>query len=119
MNGWLAGCAVLASLAGLHAWACAVPTRAWGDGNPASAVARRGALAVVVLTLAMQGVAAVAAVGPAAATAFVPTSWMAMGWGLTLAMNQWPQGSRRWAGRLGMAGVAGCALGLAAKLLHA
>ncbi len=117
MNAWLAGCAALAALAGLQAWAHAVPTRAWGDGA-ASAAARRRALAAVVLTLALQGAATGAAFGPAAAAACIPASWMVMGWGLTLAMNQWPHGSRRWAGRLGMAGIAGGVLGLVAKMLQ-
>lgn len=117
MNAWLAGCAALAALAGLQAWAHAVPTRAWGDGA-ANAAARRRAAAAVVLTLALQGAATVAALGPVGAAAFVPASWMVMGWGFTLAMNQWPHGSRRWAGRLGMAGAAGCILGLAAKVLQ-
>ncbi len=96
MNAWLTGCAMLASLAGLHAWARAVPTRAWGDGA-ASATTRRGAVVMLVLTLALQVAATVAAFGPAAATALVPASWMVTGWGFTLAMNQWPHGSRRWA----------------------
>jgi len=117
MNAWLAGCAVLAALAGLRAWAHAVPTRAWGDGA-ANAAARRRAMAAVVLTLALQGAASGATLGPAGATAFVPASWMVMGWGFTLAMNQWPHGSRRWAGRLGMAGIAGGILGVAAKVLQ-
>ncbi|WCM94196.1 hypothetical protein M5C99_05560 [Acidovorax sp. NCPPB 2350] len=117
MNELLGASAALASLAALCQWARAVPTRAWGDGE-GSPRARHGALAVALFTLALQGTAAVAAAGPAAGLALVPAAWMALGWSLTLAMNQWPEGSLRWARRLGAAGILGCVLGLAAQALR-
>ncbi|MDA8522273.1 hypothetical protein [Acidovorax sp. NCPPB 4044] len=116
MNEWLSGCAALASLAALGRWARAVPTRAWGEGAGTPRT-RRAALAAVLATLALQVTAAAMAAGPAAAAALVPAAWMVLGWGLTLAMNQWPQGSLRWALRLGDAGLLGCALGIGAALL--
>ncbi len=116
MNAFLLGSAVLASLAGLCLWARAVPTRAWGDGA-GSASQRRGTLAAVCLVLALQGTSAGMAAGAAAAAALVPAAWMVAGWGLTQAMNQWPEHSLRWARWLGTAGLLGCASGLAVRAI--
>ncbi|BFO57168.1 hypothetical protein [Acidovorax sacchari] len=116
MNAFLVGCAVLASLAGLCLWARAVPTRAWGDGA-GSHRQRRGTLAAICLVLTLQGMAAGVAAGAASAAALVPAAWMVAGWGLTLAMNQWPEHCLRWARRLGAAGLLGCAGGLAVRAI--
>lgn len=106
----LAGSAVLASLLPLAWWARAVPTRAWGDAG----MGTRTAWAAAFAGLALQGVAASRALGTAGGLALVASAWMAMGWLLVLAMNQWPAASRRAALALGAAGMAGCALGVAA-----
>lgn len=100
--------AALASLIGLHHWARAVPTRAWGDGTPG----RARAWAIALGTLVLQGMAAVAAAGPTAGVALVIAAWMAMGWLLVLAMNLWPEAALRWAQRLGVLGGAGCVVAL-------
>ncbi len=104
-------CATAACLWALVHWARAVPTRAWGDG-PADGRGRQGAWAFALATLALQGATATAAAGLAAGVGIALASWMVPGWALVLAMNQWPQGSLRWARRLGMAGWAGCVLSL-------
>ena len=83
--------AALASLIGLTRWAQAVPTRAWGDGSTTAQ-----AWAVVLGTLALQTVAAIAAAGPTAGVALVIAAWMALGWLLVLAMNLRPQAALRW-----------------------
>lgn len=106
----LAGCAVLASLLPLAAWAHAVPTRAWGD----AAMGRRAAWAIALGSLVLQAAAAGIALGVAGGMALVASAWMALGWPLVLAMNQWPAASRRVALALGLGGLAGCALGLVA-----
>ncbi|AVS89575.1 hypothetical protein C8238_16165 [Paracidovorax avenae] len=116
MNAFLLGSAVLASLAGLCLWARAVPTRAWGDGA-GSHLQRRGTLAAVCLVLALQGMSAGVAAGAAAAAALVPAAWMVAGWGLTLAMNQWPEHSLRRARWLGAVGLLGCVSGLAVRTI--
>ena len=111
MNAELVGAsAALASLLGLSHWAQAVSTRAWGDGVQGAARVR--ARAVVLATLALQIVAAVAAAGPAAGVALVLAAWMALGWLLVLGMNQWPTAARRWAMRLGALGCSGCLMAL-------
>lgn len=106
----LAGCAVLASLLPLAWWARAVQTRAWGG----AAMDPRAAWAAALISLALQGVAASRALGTAGGLALVVSAWMALGWLLALAMNQWPKASRRAALALGAAGMAGCALGMVA-----
>lgn len=108
----LAGCAVLASLLPLVAWAHAVPTRAWGD----AAMGRRAAWAIALASLVLQAAAADIALGAAGAVALVASAWMALGWLLVLAMNQWPAASRRVALALGLGGLGGCGLGLATAL---
>jgi hypothetical protein len=67
---------------------------------------------VVLGTLLLQTAAATVAVGWAAGIALVLAAWMALGWLLVLAMNQWPQASLRWAPRLGSAGGCVCVLAL-------
>lgn len=111
----IGACAALASLIGLTHWAQAVPTRAWGDGSKA----RAQAWAVVLGTLALQTVAAIAAAGPTAGVALVVAAWMALGWLLVLAMNLWPQAAQRWAPRLGALGGAGCVVALGWLLVRA
>ena len=111
----IGACAALASLIGLSHWARSVPTRAWGDGTPDRIRAR----AVVLGTLALQTVAAVAAAGPTAGVALVIAAWMALGWLLVLAMNLWPQAAQRWAPRLGALGGAGCVVALGWLLVRA
>lgn len=106
--------AALASLIGLTRWAQAVPTRAWGDGS----TGRAQAWAVVLGTLALQTVAAIAAAGPTAGVALVIAAWMALGWLLVLAMNLWPAAALRWAQRLGVLGSTGCAVALGWVLLR-
>nr|WP_145552764.1 hypothetical protein [Variovorax boronicumulans] len=108
----LAGCAVLASLLPLAAWAQAVPTRAWGD----AAMGRRASWAIALASLALQAAAADIALGAAGAVALVVSAWMALGWLLVLGMNQWPAASRRVALALGLGGLAGCGLGIARAL---
>ncbi len=115
MNELVSASVALASLLALALWARAAPTRAWGDGAPAS---HRRAWAVVLGTVALQSMAAIAAAGIAAGLALVLASWMLLGWLLVLSMNQWPAGTLRWAPRLGAAGCAGCALALAWALLQ-
>lgn len=115
MNELFSASAALASLRGLAFWAGAVPTRAWGDGAPAS---HRRAGVVVLGTLALQSATAVAATGLAAGLVLVLAAWMVLGWLLVLAMNQWPAASRRWARRLGAAGCVGCVLALAWPFLR-
>ena len=107
--------AALASLIGLTLWARAVPTRAWGDGS----TGRAQAWAVALGTLALQTMAAITAAGPTAGVALVIAAWMALGWLLVLAMNQWPASSLRWGHRLGALGGTGCLLALAWQLLRA
>ncbi len=108
-------CAAAACLLALVHWARAITTRAWGDAA-ASAPMQRRAWGLALTTLALQTAAATAAVGLAAGVAIALASWMVLGWGMVLAMNQWPQGCLRWARRIGTMGWAGCALGL---LMHA
>ncbi len=108
-------CAAAACLLALVHWARANSTRAWGDAL-ASPSAQRKAWGLALLTLALQTTAATVAAGLAAGIAITLASWMVLGWGLVLAMNQWPQASLRWARRIGLAGWVGCALGL---LVHA
>lgn len=108
----LAGCAALAPLLPLALWARAVQTRAWGN----AVVGPRAAWAAALASLALQGAAASRALGAAGGMALVTSAWMALGWLLVLAMNQWPEGSRRAALALGAAGMAGCALGMVASL---
>lgn len=115
MNEFASASVALASLLALTLWARTTPTRAWGDGAPAS---HRRAWAVVLGIVALQGMAAVAATGIAAGLALVLAAWMLLGWLLVLSMNQWPAGTLRWAPRLGAAGCAGCALALAWALLQ-
>ena len=119
MTELIAACAALASLMALTSWARAVPTRAWGHGAGNAGQAPPTPLrawAVALTTLVLQALAATTASGLAAGLALVVASWMVLGWGLVLAMNQWPEGSLRWARRIGVAGWAGCILGL---LIHA
>lgn len=112
MSGALAlACAAAACLLALVHWAQATPTRAWGDAA-ASASTQRRAWGLALATLALQCAAATMAAGLAAGVAIALASWMVLGWGLVLAMNQWPEASLRWARRIGLAGWAGCALGL-------
>ncbi|CAN7174352.1 hypothetical protein LJR118_000340 [Acidovorax sp. LjRoot118] len=108
-------CAAAACLLALVHWAQAMPTRAWGDA-PAGAPTQRRAWGLALATLALQCAAATMAAGLAAGVAIALASWMVLGWGLVLAMNQWPEGSLRWARRIGAVGWAGCVLGL---LIHA
>ena len=108
-------CAAAACLLALVHWAQATDTRAWGDAL-AGPQARRKAGALALATLALQCAAATVTAGIAAGIAIAVASWMVLGWALVLAMNQWPQASLRWARRIGIAGWAGCALGL---LVHA
>lgn len=108
----LAGCAVLASLLPLAAWAHAVPTRAWGDAG----MGPYAAWAIALASLVLQAVAAGHALGSAGGMALVASAWMGLGWLLVLAMNQWPAPTRRVALALGLGGLAGCGLGLAAAL---
>ncbi|WP_235516162.1 hypothetical protein [Acidovorax sp. Root219] len=108
-------CTAAACLLALVHWAQATATRAWGDvlaGPPT----QRKAWGLALATLALQASAATMAAGPAAGIAIALASWMVLGWGLVLAMNQWPKGSLRWARRIGAVGWAGCVLGL---LIHA
>lgn len=107
--------AALASLVGLSHWARSVPTRAGGDGTPD----RIRAWAIALGTMVLQGMAAVTAAGPTAGVALVIAAWMALGWLLVLAMNQWPASSLRWGHRLGALGGTGCLLALAWQLLRA
>ena len=109
-------CATAACLLALVRWARAVSTRAWGDGVPGER-GQQGAWVFALATLALQGATATVAAGPAAGVTIALASWMVLGWALVLAMNQWPQGSLRWARRAGIAGWAGCVLGLAAHAL--
>ena len=112
MNEELMGAsAVLASLMALTHWAQAASTRAWGEGAQGPARLRAGA--VVLATLALQTLTAMAAAGPAAGAALVLAAWMGLGWLLVLGMNQWPQAARRWAMRLGGLGCAGCGVAVA------
>lgn len=113
MNEFASASVALASLLALTLWARTTPTRAWGEGAPAS---HRRAWAVALGTVALQGMAATA--GIAAGLALVLASWMLLGWLLVLSMNQWPAGTLRWAPRLGAIGCAGCALALAWALLQ-
>lgn len=114
MNELASASAALASLIGLTCWARAVPTRAWGDGAlTPSRAARLRTWAVVLATVALQSLVAIAAAGPAAGLALVAAAWMVLGWLLVLAMNQWPTDSLPWARRLGVLGGAGCVLALA------
>ncbi|MFN9475263.1 hypothetical protein [Acidovorax sp.] len=108
-------CAAAACLLALVRWAQATDTRAWGDA-PAGPQAQRKAWGLALATLALQCAAATVATGIAAGVAIAVASWMVLGWGLVLAMNLWPEGCLRWARRIGIAGWAGCALGL---LIHA
>lgn len=110
MNELLSASAALASLIGLTCWARAVPTRAWGDG---AAWTRGRAWAAVLATVALQSFAATVAAGLAGGLALVAAAWMALGWLLVLAMNQWPAVTLAWAQRLGALGAAGCVLALA------
>ena len=105
----LALCAVLASLYPVALWARATATRAWGDAT----VGLTPALAAAAGALALQCGAAIAAQGPAGGVALVVAGWMGLGWLQVLAMNQWPRATLRAAQALGMAGLGGCALGLA------
>ena len=119
MNELISASAALASLIGLSCWARAVPTRAWGDGAlTTSRAALPRAWAVVLATVALQSIAAVAAAGLTAGLALVVAAWMVLGWLLVLAMNQWPATSLPWARRLGMLGGAGCVLALAWQCLQ-
>ncbi|MDA8448337.1 hypothetical protein M4R23_01200 [Acidovorax sp. GBBC 3332] len=93
-----------------------MPTRAWGDGA-GSHLQRCSTLAALCLVLVLQGMSAGVAAGAAAGAALVPAAWMVAGWGMTLAMNQWPEHSLRWARRLGAAGLLGCAGGLAVRTI--
>lgn len=104
-------CATAACLLALVHWAQAVSTRAWGEGRPGGP-AQWAAWAFALATLALQGATATVAAGPAAGVGIALASWMVVGWALVLSMNQWPQGSLRWARRLGAAGWAGCVLSL-------
>lgn len=115
MNELASASVALASLLALALWARTAPTRAWGDGAPASP---RHTWAVVLGTVALQAMAAVAVAGIAAGLALVLASWMLMGWLLVLSMNQWPADTLRWAPRLGAAGCVGCALALAWTVLQ-
>lgn len=115
MNEFASTSVALASLLALALWARMAPTRAWGDGAPAS---HRRAWAVALGTVALQGTAATAAAGIVAGLALVLASWMLLGWLLVLSMNLWPAATLRWAPRLGAAGCAGCALALAWALLQ-
>jgi len=105
----LALCAVLASLYPLAIWGRASDTRAWGDATFSRARARIASAGA----LALQCGAAIAAQGPAGGVALVVAGWMGLGWLQVLAMNQWPRATLRAAQALGMAGLGGCALGLA------
>ncbi|PTT20035.1 hypothetical protein DBR12_10700 [Acidovorax sp. HMWF029] len=118
MNELIGASAALASLIALTRWARTVPTRAWGDGSPPATAASRRTWAVVLATLALQALAATAAAGLAAGLALVVAAWMALGWLLVLAMNQWPAASLRWGRRLGALGGAGCLLALAWQLVR-
>jgi hypothetical protein len=115
MNELASASVALASLLGLALWARTAPTRAWGDGAPAS---HRHTCALVLGTMALQSMAAITAAGIAAGLTLVLASWMLLGWLLVLSMNQWPAGTLRWAPRLGATGCAGCALALAWALLQ-
>ena len=115
MNEFFSASVALASLLGLVLWARTAPTRAWGDGAPASP---RHTWAVVLGTVTLQGTAAMVVAGIAAGLVLVLGSWMVLGWLLVLSMNQWPAGTLRWAPRLGAAGCVGCALALAWALLQ-
>jgi hypothetical protein len=108
-------CAAAACLLALVHWAQATSTRAWGDAQ-AGPLPQRKAWGLALATLALQAATATAAAGIAAGVAIAIASWMVLGWGLVLAMNLWPEGSLRWARRLGIAGCAGCTLAL---LVHA
>lgn len=108
-------CAAAACLLALVHWAQATATRAWGDALSGPQPQRK-AWGLALGTLALQTAAATVAAGPAAGIAIPLASWMVLGWGLVLAMNLWPEGSLRWARRLGIAGCAGCTLAL---LVHA
>ena len=109
-------CAAAACLLALVHWAQATATRAWGDAL-AGPPTQRKAWGLALATMALQTAAAATAAGLAAGIAIAVASWMVLGWGLVLAMNQWPEGSLRWARRIGMAGWAGCVLGLLAHAL--
>lgn len=116
MNDTLAlTCAAAACLLALVHWAQATATRAWGDAL-AGPPTQRKAWGLALATLALQATASTVAAGLAAGIAIALASWMVLGWGLVLTMNQWPQGSLRWARRIGALGWAGCVLGL---LVHA
>lgn len=109
-------CAAAACLLALVHWAQATATRAWGDAL-AGPRPQRKAWGLALATLALQTAAATVAADMAAGIAIALASWMVLGWGLVLAMNQWPEGSLRWARRIGATGWAGCVLGLAAHAL--
>ncbi len=105
-------CAAAACLLALVHGAQATSTRAWGDAS-AGPQPQRKAWGLALATLALQTAAATVVAGLAAGVAIALASWMVLGWGLVLAMNQWPRASLRWARRLGAVGWAGCVLGLA------
>lgn len=109
-------CAAAACLLALVHWAQATATRAWGDAF-ASPATQRKAWGLALATLALQVAAATTAAGLAAGVAMAIASWMVLGWGLVLAMNQWPESCLHWARRIGMAGWAGCVLALTVHAL--
>ena len=124
MNEWqgaaAALAAALASLVGLTVWACAVPTRAWGEGaaNASTVDVKLRAWGVALCTLLLQTVTVILALGWAAGIAVVLAAWMLSGWLLVLAMNQWPHASLCWARRLGWAGAGLCGILLIEHLLR-